>query len=128
MKHWKIYIVEDEKINLIFLEKTLEMAGYDQIFSAHSGDKVLDLIQENPPDLLLVDFFLKGPMNGVELVEEVRKYFFVPVIFLTAAQEKWVMDEINKIDKSVCLVKPFEQQDLLKMIESFLPQIPGVPF
>ncbi len=58
------------------------MSGYDALV-APDGVKALELVQENRPDLVLLDLRLPR-MSGLEVLENIRRNNDVPIIVLTA--------------------------------------------
>src|SRR5207248_7617754 len=77
-----ILTVEDEPRISRYLRSSLQMAGYD-VLVAPDGIKALELVQENRPDLVLLDIGLPH-MSGFEVLENIRKQYDMPVIVLTA--------------------------------------------
>src|SRR5260221_10418591 len=77
-----ILTVEDEPRISRYLRSSLQMAGYD-VLVAPDGVKALELVQENRPDLVLLDLGLPH-MGGFEVLENIRRQFDMPVIVLTA--------------------------------------------
>src|SRR5712664_3481770 len=66
----RILVVDDEKAIVRVLKRSLEAHGYD-VFVAQSGEKALESIQFNRPDVLLLDLGLPD-MNGLEVCKRVR--------------------------------------------------------
>jgi CheY-like chemotaxis protein len=65
-----ILTVEDEPRISRYLRSSLQMAGYD-VLVAPDGVKALELVQENRPDLVLLDLGLPH-MGGFEVLEHIR--------------------------------------------------------
>src|SRR5207249_9270078 len=61
----RLLIVDDEQRNLRLLEGMLYAEPYD-LMLAHSGAEALDLVRDNPPDLILLDVMMPG-MSGFEV-------------------------------------------------------------
>jgi len=66
-----VYLVEDDEFLGSVLSDHLIKSGFDATLIT-SGDKALETIKGNVPDILLLDIFLPG-LNGLELLEELRK-------------------------------------------------------
>ena len=79
----RILIIEDDPDICEILEYNLQQEGYDiDIF--YDGQKGLDTIKKNPPDLVLLDLMLPG-RNGLEIARIIRKddhTFNVPIIMI----------------------------------------------
>ena len=67
MKRAKILIVEDESIVAKDIQVTLEKLGYDVVGTIAEGEKVLDIVKDKTPDLILMDIMLKGKMTGIDV-------------------------------------------------------------
>jgi two-component system, response regulator PdtaR len=60
MKKNKIFIVEDDNLLALHLKMLLKALDYEVIGQASTGEEVIQFIQNNPPDLILMDISLKG--------------------------------------------------------------------
>ena len=68
------------------------MLGCTSITDAINGEAAWEIIRDNPPDLLIVDWEM-APMDGIELVDKVRNSDaspdrFMPIIMITAHSER----------------------------------------
>lgn len=66
MSKVKILIVEDEAIVARDIKVCLNKIGYEVLGSYSSGEKALEAIEENKPELILMDIMLKGKMSGID--------------------------------------------------------------
>ncbi len=66
----KILIVDDERSLVELCQIILEAAGFD-VRGAHSGREALNMITEDPPDLVLLDVMMPG-MDGIEVCRRIR--------------------------------------------------------
>ena len=55
-----ILIVEDEKIVAMDIAGSLKSFGYEVSGIVASGNEAIDLVEKNPPDLILMDIKIKG--------------------------------------------------------------------
>jgi DNA-binding NarL/FixJ family response regulator len=113
----RILIVEDEIVIVRGLEEALERLGYKVCGFATSGEEALGLVDKEKPDLMLVDIFLGGKMDGVEFAQHVSQNHEIPVIYLTAYSNKEVLDRAKLTDPFGYLVKPFRGRQLRVNIE-----------
>ena len=60
-----ILIAEDNEFNMLMLEKTLEKFGFNNVLKAENGLEVMELLHENPVDLILMDIQMPE-MDGVQ--------------------------------------------------------------
>jgi two-component system response regulator (stage 0 sporulation protein F) len=73
---------DDESIQMLYAEELTE-EGYDVIICG-DGSRLLDLVEQEKPDLIVMDIRL-GEHNGLDLLQDVRNtYYNLPVILCTA--------------------------------------------
>ncbi len=113
----KLLIVDDEPINVLLLERTLEiLEDHDvEFFSASDGESALALIREEIPDVVLLDVMMPG-MNGFEVCRAVKAdpaLAGVHVAILTAKGQE--LDRTRGADAGAdaFLTKPFDPDDVL---------------
>ena len=117
----KILIVEDEPAMVELLRYNLESEGFD-VVSAHDGEEGLLAVEEEQPDLLLLDWMLPG-VSGIELCRRIRrdgKLAALPIIMITARGEEH--DRIRGLDIGAddYVTKPFSPAELLARIRALL--------
>lgn len=79
----RIIVLDDEKSIRILFKDELTEEGYDVITRA-DGSKILDLIEQERPDLIVMDIRL-GEHNGLDLLQDIRNTFYdLPVILCSA--------------------------------------------
>lgn len=112
-------IVEDERVLAADLEDRLVGMDYGVCGIASSGERALDLAKEACPDLDLVimDIKLDGAMDGVEAAGLIRERHGVPVIYLTAFSDDYVLDRAKTTEPFGYLIKPFQSRELRSTIE-----------
>lgn len=79
----KILIVDDEKGLLDILRLTLQKEGFNNIRCTETATDALQLVRETEFDLLLLDVMLPD-FSGFDLCQEIRKFSYTPIIFITA--------------------------------------------
>jgi len=115
-----ILIVEDETIVAADLANKLRSLGYEVAGSTDSGEEAIELAQELHPDLVLMDIFLAGEMDGVEAAERIYREHDLPVVFLTAHSDHATLDRAKLSEPFGFIVKPFEKAELEPQIEMAL--------
>lgn len=81
----KVLVIEDDQMLRSMYEKKLSAEGY-QVLVAIDGRAGLTLINNEKPDLVLLDIMLPGGMNGFDVLEELKKdeqTKDLPVLMLT---------------------------------------------
>ena len=71
MRNTRILVVDDEHLIRWSLEQSLQKQGYD-VITAGSGEDALKRVQEDAPELMLLDIQLPG-MDGLEVLEKVKE-------------------------------------------------------
>lgn len=121
MKTPLILIVDDEADNLEVLESRLVRRDYT-VISADSGKQALKLLQENEPDLVLLDVMMPE-MDGFETcrkMKEMKKGVFMPVILLTSKDDKESRLKGFDIGADDYICKPFDIDELSARIRAML--------
>lgn len=108
----KILVVEDEWIIANDIKDSLAELGYRVTAIAASGEDALARVEEELPDLILMDIVLKGKMNGIETVRAIRARHDIPVIYLTAYDNQFLVNQAKQTDNFGYLLKPFKNREL----------------
>lgn len=120
----RLLVVDDEAKLLRAVAVTLRGEGYE-VTTARSGAEALVRINEAVPDLVISDIRMPG-MDGYKLARALRsnpRTNLIPVIFLTAKDER--RDRIEGIRAGVdaYLVKPFDPEELLAVVANILGRV-----
>ncbi|HBL11784.1 MAG TPA: hybrid sensor histidine kinase/response regulator [Cyanobacteria bacterium UBA11162] len=113
----KILIVEDERIVALSIQSRLETLGYIVTGNVTSAEAAIEAIAQSRPELVLMDIKLKGKIDGIEAAAQIRAYFQLPVIYLTAYNDDDILNRAKLTEPYGYLLKPFESRDLLTAIE-----------
>src|ERR1035437_10462940 len=118
--HGKVLIVDDQKANVLLLERTLSGAGYVSVTSTMDPGEVCRLHRENRYDLILLDLEMPGT-DGFQVMEglkETETEGYLPVLVVTAqpahklrALEGGAKDFISK---------PFDLPEVLMRVRNML--------
>ena len=112
----RIVLVDDDRNILTSVSVLLENEGYDVRGYADSEGALQDLVR-NPPDLAIFD--VKMPrMDGMELLQKVRRHARFPVLMLTSLDSE--VDEIQglRLGADDYITKPFSTRVLLERIRA----------
>lgn len=110
----KILIVDDDEGLIHFLRRFFAKEGYD-VRDCGNGQAALELIAEEPFDLILLDYKMPG-LNGLDTLREVRRsQVKTPVIIMTAYGTTDTAIEAMKLGAYDYLPKPFDRQELQRI-------------
>lgn len=121
MENHHVLIVDDVPTNIQLLANTLKPIGY-KISFAQSGSKALEIIENNRPDLILLDVMMPE-MDGFEVCQKVKEKpenQFIPIIFLTAKNDIDSMTKGFKAGGVDYITKPFNGEELLVRVSTHL--------
>ena len=117
-----ILIIEDEGSVRDALKLWLRSEGLE-VASAANGTEALTLITTKGirPDLVLSDYNIPGPLNGIEIVHALREALTwkIPAIILTGDTQSHVIDVIAKHDVAFA-IKPVKADQLKKLVVTLL--------
>lgn len=113
----RILIVEDELIIAEDMSSKLEQLGYDVVGIAINYDQAIELLEEEKPDLALLDIMIEGDRDGIEIGKTISASYFIPFIFITSHADKRTVAQAKMVKPSGYLMKPFEKDDLFTAIE-----------
>ena len=113
----KILVVEDEMIIGAKVSMFLTELGYEVTGILPRAEEALLHLEENPPDIALLDIQLKGSMDGIALAQTLQKDHHIPVIFLTANSDDATFQRAKATKPYAFLAKPFKKLDLQRALE-----------
>lgn len=116
-----LLVADDEPVNLQVLSSFLKLEGY-RVKTANDGPETLKQLEEETPELVLLDVMMPG-MSGYEVCQEVRKQYShsqLPIIMLTALNQ--TQDRVRGFESGAndYLSKPFNKQELAARIKAHL--------
>ncbi|MEO7309652.1 MAG: response regulator [Chitinophagaceae bacterium] len=117
MSTLKIGIVEDEVIIADNIANILVKLGYEVAEPVGSYAEAIQMIEDENPDLLLLDIHIRGKKDGIDLAEKIKEAYHLPVIFLTANSDIATVERAKKTGPASYLIKPFTKDDLYSAIE-----------
>ena len=112
MKRPRIMIVEDEWIIANDIKNCLVDLGYMVTSIVATGKEAVDAASADKPDLILMDIMLRGEMNGIDAAREIRKNQRLPIIYLTAYDNQYLVEQAKQTDNYGYLLKPFKDREL----------------
>jgi len=114
----KILVVEDERIIAINLKESLESLGYIVPAIAASGEKAIEKATEFHPDLVLMDIWLKGNIDGIEAAQQIWDRLKIPTIYVTGHSDQSTVERAKITAPFGYILKPVKEQALYVAIET----------
>jgi CheY-like chemotaxis protein len=119
----RIVLVDDDERVRRLLRTTFRGEDYE-ILEAANGDDGLRLVEEQPPDLVILGWEMPGRHGSLVLDAVKTRRPALPVIVLTADQRQSQRDLAESIGADAFLNKPFSPLELLSVIERLLADRP----
>jgi len=116
----KILIVEDERITAEDLRDILTDLGYFVTRIVSSGAEAIAEVEQNRPDLVLMDINIHGDMDGTEVARAILAGYDVPSIILSAHADVHTLRRARAAQPLGYLTKPFRDFELRTVIEAAL--------
>ena len=116
----KILIVEDEAIGALSLKRVLMRAGYHVCEPVSTGEEAVKRAKQEKPDLVIMDVFLRGEMDGIEAAMNIRSLYDIPILFVSGYAEEELSIKIKSVERSILLSKPFVPEEFLSAINQSL--------
>ncbi|MDH3675861.1 MAG: response regulator transcription factor [Anaerolineae bacterium] len=119
MTEARILVVDDEPKLVRLVNEVLTAANFS-VISASSGERAIEMIAMEQPDLVLLDIVLSGKVDGFDVARRVREFTGVPIIMLTAKVRE--PDVLRGFDAGAddYLTKPFSSKELLARVRAVL--------
>ncbi len=119
-----ILIVEDDRVTRMRLAGYLRSLGY-QVTEAGDAAAMQEVIDTDPPELLLLDIGLEGK-DGLTITREQRAHSRVGIILLTSRDDQ--IDRIVGLEMGAddYVTKPFDRRELAARIKNLLARIADI--
>src|SRR5215472_15230531 len=122
----KILLADDSLTIQKVVELTFSDSDYELI-CVSNGQKALDRIQQDRPDLVLADVVMPEK-NGYEVCEALKSNpatARIPVMLLSGTFEPFDRDRAERIGADSIVSKPFDSQQLIAQVEALLDRSPA---
>lgn len=113
----RILIVDDSRTSRKILRGLLEESGHEIVAEAENGEEGVEKYKEFKPDITTLDITMPV-MDGLEALSKIKEFDSgAKVIMVTAAGQQNKMVEAIKNGASEFVTKPFEKENILKIID-----------
>jgi len=117
----RVLVVEDNEMNMQLFEYLLEESGF-VILKATSGEDALKMVDEEVPDLILMDIHLPG-MDGLSVVRELKsdaRLQNIPILALTAHAMRGDKDRFLQAGCDGYISKPIDIKTFIPSIQKYI--------
>lgn len=113
-------IVDDSKFMRRIIKETLESGGHSVIAEADNGNEGIISYKKYKPDFVTMDITMGGK-DGMRAVQEITEFDpAAKIVVISALNESTIKMHDNAIRASAYITKPFDKEDLLKIITKLL--------
>jgi DNA-binding response OmpR family regulator len=120
----KLLVIDDEKSVVDYLVSLLQ--PHFEVYTTMQSEEGLRMAYRHQPDLVLLDIMMPQ-MDGWEVCARLRELSDVPIIFLTARDQKEDIVRGLEMGADDYIVKPFEADELIARIHAHLRRAPRSP-
>ena len=118
-KNKTIMIIDDSKVSRMMIIAIIKEKYPDhQFLEASNGDEAIEISTGKNIDSFSVDFNMPG-MDGLELIEKLRKTFTKAKFALLTANIQQAIHDRAKSINTICINKPISETSIIKMLEYF---------
>jgi len=112
----RILVAEDETIIRLDLRGLLVSVGHEVVAEARDGEEAVELARLHAPELAIMD--VKMPrLDGIEAARRILEERPIPIVILTAFDQRELVERAAEAGVYGYLVKPFREQDVVPAIE-----------
>jgi CheY-like chemotaxis protein len=114
----RVLVVDDEPDIRMLTRMMLEGAGHE-VIEAESGERCLEIVDRETPDLILLDIRLPG-LDGWGVLERItnRTVRPIPVVMMSAHSSEGTLARAAKAGSVGYLIKPFKEAELLRYVDT----------
>jgi two-component system response regulator VicR len=120
-----ILVVDDEPTIVEVVELYLLREGF-KVLTAADGNAALDAVQQQQPDLVVLDLMLPG-MSGLDVTRQLRAGGALPIILLTARGEETDRVVGLELGADDYVTKPFSPRELVARVKAVLRRAQPAP-
>ncbi len=123
----RVLVVDEEPdvIKLVAMSFRMQQPAWD-VIGAQDGPEALELIEQERPDVVLLDIGLPE-VSGFEVLKAIRLFSDVPVIMLTARDDELSKVQGLELGADDYVTKPFSHLELLARVRAVLRRAQALP-
>jgi len=94
--------------------------GHHILANVTSGEMAIDAVKDLNPDLVIMDIYLDGDIDGIEAMEKIREFSRVPVIYISCNSDAYHSQRVRKTNYIDFLIKPVNNRKILHTLRRAL--------
>ena len=114
----KILILESQMIIAADVSLQFSKLGYDVIGINTKLEDALITIQNNRPDIVIMNIVRQGKVAGFKMASSILKTLHIPVVFLSASTDNEIFKEVVEAQPYAFLTNHFDEKDLKRGLET----------
>ena len=118
MSGLRVLVVDDESLIAMALNDQLEYLGHEVVATASTGLEAIELAEEHQPDLILMDVYLGGGIDGLEAAEQINASRATAIVILTGFPDKALVERGRECGVVAHLLKPIDIGDLKRAVDA----------
>ncbi|MEK6931751.1 MAG: response regulator [Thermoproteota archaeon] len=113
----RVVIVDDNEDVVSVFSDILEIGGFNVVGIGHNGKDAVSLYTKHKPDFIFLDVMMPI-MNGIQALKEIKeKNPKANVIMVTADNGADVIQELEKLNATAIIIKPFKIEEVFETIK-----------
>lgn len=112
----RVLLVDDEALIRMGMRVILQDLGYEVVGEAADGPEAIEKVATLSPDVVLMDIKMPG-LDGLEATRRIMATHPVPIIVLTAYNQRSLVEEAADAGVLAYLMKPVRESDVVPAIE-----------
>jgi len=117
----KILVIDDSSTNIVLLNAVLLQYGYE-VLAAFSAKEAFKLLENESPDLILLDLLMPD-ISGIDFLEEIKKkqeLRNIPVVIVSAVGNKENISITRELGAVSFITKPVNIEELIRKVSGLL--------
>jgi CheY-like chemotaxis protein len=112
----QVLITEDDVTTATMIKRYLEEEGHSVMAVCKSGEDAIRFTAMSEPDVLLMDIYLEGEIDGICAAKLITERLKVPVIFLTSHDDSDTRERAQEVNPYRYIVKPVSREDVNRAV------------
>lgn len=116
----KVLVVEDNVPVSLHIKEIVESRGYSVSSTVMSGEDAIVRVEEDEPDIILMDILLDGELDGIQTAKIINSRHSIPIVYITANTNEDYLDRAQDTMPYGYIIKPINDYELYSTIRTAL--------